>query len=170
MKAVFTFQQDPDHTLCVDAFLNDKGALEFVVGDMTVRKCVVLKRDDVGELFNALGKHLSSIADGGAIVEMIEPVERMRVFGEIHAERERQDEKWGGPAHDDEHDAFEWSRFLQRQAMAGEQAAHRQLGPEWRKRFVNIAALAIAAIESIDRQSAAVVSDVHRIEQDRSQS
>ena len=99
-----------------------------------------LDHQDIGELFSALGKYLGGIEGGGAIVEMIEPVERMRIFGEIHDERQRQDEQWGGPNHDD------FDRFIRHQLLAIE--AHASV----RKCFVNIAALAIAAVESIDRE------------------
>jgi hypothetical protein len=36
----------------------------------------------------------------------------MSVYDEIREEREAQDRKWGGPAHDDEHTPIDWIRFI----------------------------------------------------------
>lgn len=71
---------------------------------------------------------------------------------EVIQERERQDEQWGGPEHDDSHFIYEWLQFIDDQYEKG---MH-----EWicgggrnkiRARLVKIAALAFAGIESIDR-------------------
>lgn len=121
---------------------------------------IEFRRDDVGLLFNALGKYL-----GGeeAIVEMIDPVERMRIFGEIHTERQAQDARWGGAEHDDTHTPFEWTGFIGKQSLS-------IVGPPCkanRARFVKIAALAVAAIESMDRDLRLIDSDVARLAQER---
>jgi hypothetical protein len=148
---IFAFQPQGGHPMSVLEAINMEGkatALGFTVGDV-VRVGTMLPRADVGELFNALGAWLS---DGGLAVE-IEPRERMAIFGEVHLERRAQDAQWGGAQHDEEHDAADWSRFMQQQAGKGFAEAHRQLGPKWRARFVKIAALAVAAVESIDRQT-----------------
>jgi hypothetical protein len=72
---------------------------------------------------------------------------------DIRAERERQDKQWGGPAHDDEHTTGDFIGYVQRQCNL----ASLQLGEPAvsRSRFVKIAALAVAAIESIDRKTKA---------------
>jgi hypothetical protein len=67
------------------------------------------------------------------------------IFEEIRQERERQDAKWGGPAHDDEHGPSAWKDILLDQ-MFNTEATHRD-------RLIRIAAVAIAAIESDDRIS-----------------
>ena len=77
---------------------------------------MIVKPNFVGELFNALGRYLSS-GDEGLAIE-IDPRERMAIFGEVHVERQRQDAEWGGPAHDDEHDAGDWSRYSRRATLA----------------------------------------------------
>lgn len=68
------------------------------------------------------------------------------------AERHRQDAKWGGPAHDDDHATADFVQLIQDYAawarvMAGMGSPHKA-----RSRLVQAAALAVAAAESIDRQ------------------
>jgi hypothetical protein len=75
------------------------------------------------------------------------------IYSEIEEERTRQDEKWGGPAHDDSHSPGDW-RWLVGQRMGrayteyaqGAIAAHR-------KRLIEAAALVVAALESFDRHA-----------------
>jgi hypothetical protein len=72
-----------------------------------------------------------------------------QILLEIITEREFQDVQWGGPDHDDEHDLYEWSAFIEKQlkkARATENILERE------KQMRNIAALAVAAIESSRRQ------------------
>ena len=79
-----------------------------------------------------------------------------KVFDEIMAERTRQDAQWGGPSHDDTHDPSDWMNFVANQL---EKFAHSMLHrgesyyttPDARQRFIKIAALSIAAVESMDR-------------------
>lgn len=70
------------------------------------------------------------------------------LFMEALAERDRQDEQWGGPAHDDTHDELDWSSYIDHQT-------HKIVVADVDKRqgFVKIMALAMAAIESIDRKA-----------------
>jgi len=75
----------------------------------------------------------------------------LKILSEINAERCRQDAKWGGPSHDDEHDQDDWSRFIDahlRKATPGFQL-DRAL---FRKQMVRVASLAVAAIEWVDRR------------------
>jgi hypothetical protein len=78
------------------------------------------------------------------------------VYADIRAERERQDEQWGGPEHDDEHGPADWLHFIDKQIIAG--VFDVELGEQnpgsYRARLVKTAALAVAAIESHDRKSA----------------
>lgn len=70
-----------------------------------------------------------------------------RVYLEIAVERVHQDAKWGGHAHDDEHTNADWRGFIyDHTAMATGGAA--------RKQFLRVAALAVAAVEAIDRRAA----------------
>jgi hypothetical protein len=83
--------------------------------------------------------------------------EDVSVLSEIQAERKRQDEKWGGAGHDDEHDAQDWLDFiaerrteLMRYLTQDDDRAFNRL---YRRYMVEIAALSVAAIESHDRRT-----------------
>ncbi len=71
---------------------------------------------------------------------------RQEIYAEIEAERQRQDKKWGGPAHDDQHSIREWSRLIGDHAIdvAGIWVTYET--PEELQRRV-------AAIESFDRKT-----------------
>lgn len=72
------------------------------------------------------------------------------VLLEIQSERERQDERWGGSEHDDEHSTVEFIEFIKGYAdLAREESI---FGKEKRRRLIQVAALAVAAIESMDRK------------------
>jgi hypothetical protein len=73
------------------------------------------------------------------------------IFVEIAEERGRQDFKWGGPGHDDEHDQDDWSRFIDKHLRKATPSFRfdREL---FRKQMVRVAALALAAIEWVDRK------------------
>lgn len=85
------------------------------------------------------------------------------IYELIQAERKRQDEKWGGPEHDDTHTAREWCELIHEPLAAASSAAHdydKTYTPSCReqyvKQMVRIAALAVAAIESADRNGGVV--------------
>lgn len=92
-----------------------------------------------------------------ALVETSGP--RGLVYREVDAERERQDAKWGGPTHDDEHDPEDWIAWIEQRCsradeMVGcpeEEWPERGPEAEYRRNLVQVAAVAIAAIESMDR-------------------
>lgn len=71
-----------------------------------------------------------------------------QIYKEIDAERDRQDVKWGGPDHDDEHDISDWMGYIHRYTRTGTEKSHDKTT---RERLIIIAALAVAAIESHDR-------------------
>ncbi len=69
----------------------------------------------------------------------------------IHAvvgERVRQDEKWGGPKHDDNHYMEEWHGFIRREMDIMKTGSGDKTT---RQRYIRIAALAVAACESLNR-------------------
>lgn len=69
------------------------------------------------------------------------------ILKKIREERARQDAKWGGPEHDDTHDAPDWIEFIEERTdamMAGFKGEN--------SGFLEIAALAVAALESIERK------------------
>jgi hypothetical protein len=78
--------------------------------------------------------------------------ESVSVYDEIRAERDRQDAKWGGPEADDRNRPNDWVAYL---------AGH--IGRAWawpmdlavyRRQLIRVAALAVAAVESLDRHTA----------------
>lgn len=83
-----------------------------------------------------------------------------KIYSEIREERIRQDAQWGGAVHDDDHTATSdgacWRDFVSRQ-MALAEREHAQADGATaalnvqRSRYIKIAALAVAAVESIDR-------------------
>ena len=84
---------------------------------------------------------------------------RSDIPGKIEQERKAQDEKWGGPEHDDTHSVWDWICYIHGHARAAgsmlrgvppadEVAASLQ---HFRYQMVRVAALAVAAIESVDR-------------------
>lgn len=82
---------------------------------------------------------------------------RAKIIDDIAWERTRQDERWGGPAHDDEHAPFDWLTYIDTYVTKvvvddGVIAEGGLVDPEqYRRRLVQIAALAVAALESLDR-------------------
>jgi len=75
------------------------------------------------------------------------------VLGEVEAERARQDGKWGGPANDDQYNPLDWHEMIaDYNGWARRMAAMGSLDRA-RKRYIQIAALAVAAVEAMDRQT-----------------
>lgn len=75
------------------------------------------------------------------------------VLQAVAAERIRQDAKWGGPSHDDEHNTETFCALIEgytRRALVMVDADCPALA--WR-RLMQAAALAVAACESIDRKT-----------------
>lgn len=77
---------------------------------------------------------------------------RERLFGEIATERLVQDSIYGGPEHDDAHTAEKWVALICRHAGLGIDDGAASLDPvRYRRQLVRVAALAVAALESLDR-------------------
>ncbi|CAM4156265.1 hypothetical protein [Deinococcus marmoris] len=85
------------------------------------------------------------------------------VLGEVLAERQRQDAKWG----QQDHDPSTWLMVLAEEVGEANQAVFETLFPtydkraaqhgprtlaEYRQELIQVAAVAVAAIESLDRQ------------------
>jgi hypothetical protein len=73
----------------------------------------------------------------------------MTVYDDIRAERQRQDVKWGGPEHDDRHLVGDWVGLLDDRVHL--LYSDNEAGPGYRRRLVQVAALAVAAVEAFDR-------------------
>ena len=79
--------------------------------------------------------------------------ETSKVLYQIAEERQRQDEKWGGSVNDDQWSALDWHEMLaDYNAWARRMASMGSLDKA-RNRYVQLAALAVAAVESIDRKA-----------------
>lgn len=76
----------------------------------------------------------------------------MDIYGEIKAERARQDEKWGGPGKDDATKTeVDWCDDIEAYTVWARQMSRMGSGGKYRRRMMQIAALATAACESYDR-------------------
>lgn len=73
-----------------------------------------------------------------------------RILEEVAAERTRQDKRWGGPEHDDALDLYCWENSIQRRLYVAISCD----GGDWRREMIKVAALAVAAVESLDRKAA----------------
>jgi len=83
-----------------------------------------------------------------------------RVLLDVAVERHEQDRKWGGPAHDDEHSVLDWLDFIRDKAAKAhglpcKPPFNTAARAEVRRRLIQIAALAVAGVESLDRREAA---------------
>lgn len=73
----------------------------------------------------------------------------IEVLTQVANERDRQDERWGGPGHDDTHDGQDWVHLVEVRCVKALQA---KSGHAYRERMVQVAALAVAAVQSFDRK------------------
>lgn len=76
----------------------------------------------------------------------------MTVFDEVATERLRQDFKWGGAHHDDKHSTAEFVQLIEDYAGWARTMAGMDSHDKARRRLIQVAALAIAAVESGDRK------------------
>lgn len=80
----------------------------------------------------------------------IDNVNREDIFKSVLRERQEQDDRWGD-THDDDLFPGEWTYLIHKYSNLAEYA---QTDAERRKRLVQVAALAVAAIESHERLKA----------------
>lgn len=84
------------------------------------------------------------------------------IFGEIKRKRVAQDLEWGGPEVDDRNTPKDWSGHIIHQlgkVATGtlDQGETYFQDPDCRERFVNVAALAVAALQSLTRKAGGTV-------------
>lgn len=79
-----------------------------------------------------------------------EPIDN--IFADVAIERLSQDKKWGGPKHDDKHSARDFVMFIQEKSNIAATKAYYADWDDVRKRLIQVAALAVAAVESLDRK------------------
>lgn len=94
------------------------------------------------------GKTVSSNEQSEVAVTATESVLR-----EVAAERARQDGKWGGPEADDRWDALDWHEMIADYNGWARRMAAMNSFDKARNRYVQIAALAVAAVEALDRKA-----------------
>lgn len=76
------------------------------------------------------------------------------VLASVSMERQRQDEKWGGAEHDDHHTTAEFVQLIEDYAGWARVMAGMNSPEKARNRLIQVAALAVAAVESLDRKQA----------------
>lgn len=108
--------------------------------------------------FRGPGEEFSFHPVGQQVEDMFTPVydapaARMKLMFSVLAERKRQDEKWGGPESDDKRKTeIDWIEDIEAYTAWAKQM-YRMGSPEkYRRRMMQVAALAVAACESFDRQ------------------
>lgn len=82
---------------------------------------------------------------------------REEIFNSINKEREYQDNKWGGPTIDDKYNSFnDWvayiSKYSTRWFPGGFPPYDASVTEAFKQSMIKVAALAVAAIEQVDRQ------------------
>ena len=78
-----------------------------------------------------------------------------KVLGEVLAIREKQDAQWGGTKHDDQHQSYDWIKFIERNMKRASKIAwddHAADRAEYEQKLLNTAALAVAAVQSSRRK------------------
>jgi hypothetical protein len=78
-------------------------------------------------------------------------ITRDAIYFDISSERERQDAKWGGAAHDKHHTVSDWVRFIHEHASKANEAASHGDIQRARARLIEVAALAVAGLEVLDK-------------------
>lgn len=80
------------------------------------------------------------------------------ILTEIIQERDHQDKKWGGPSHDDKHGPYAWVSFITTYLgqsvsdMVNDRGSYEVNLRIFRYHMLKVAALAVAAIEMVDRK------------------
>ncbi len=88
-----------------------------------------------------------------AIFAMVDAI--TDIFAEVAIERAFQDAKSGGPEHDDRHTVSDWAAIIDARVALVERASNFDKSAGARRRLLQVAALAVAAIQSIDREEQA---------------
>ncbi len=96
------------------------------------------------DLINERDEAIEDIAD-------LKTLALSRPFSDVAAERKRQDHKWGGPSHDDLHSVAQFVQWIRDYSAWARMMDSMRSPQKTRKRLIQVAALAVAAVESIDR-------------------
>jgi hypothetical protein len=96
-----------------------------------------------------------------------EPADRRFIFREINIERKYQTDKWGVEADDQLNTPWMWASYIAQYAtrwMTGSFVINSDTTALFRTAMIKVAATAIAAVESIDRQRAANGKPFYEVE------
>jgi hypothetical protein len=78
---------------------------------------------------------------------------QVKIYNEVLKERRRQDEKFGGPDLDDKRKRpFDWVDDILAYAVWAKQMYRMASPSKYRRRLIQVAALAVAAVEQHDRR------------------
>jgi hypothetical protein len=77
------------------------------------------------------------------------------VLVDVAEERIRQDEKWGGSVNDDQWDALDWHEMIADYNAWARRMVAMESYDKARRRYIQVAALAVAAVEALDRKTVA---------------
>ncbi len=75
---------------------------------------------------------------------------RKKLVGDVLRERDEQDAQWGGEDTDDSRNTFQWAVYIEKQVNKMRVADGQP--PQKHAALVKIAALALAALESLERE------------------
>jgi len=78
-------------------------------------------------------------------------IQKKAMFDVVN-ERASQDAKFGGPAHDDKRPTYEFVELIQDYSSCARLMAGKGNNNKARRQLIQVAALAVAAVESIDRK------------------
>lgn len=81
------------------------------------------------------------------------------VLGEVRQRRAHQDQKWGGAEHDDLHHFQAWCNMIDNYLGWARQQAMTSNLVQARRRMIDVAALAVACVETIDRGAQGPIVD-----------
>jgi hypothetical protein len=115
--------------------------------------------EEIKTVYNAEESHVDGLravyqygADTNKVKDHICPEFDHDVLNEVAKERIRQDKKWGGPDHDDQHTLADWWMFRKvREDDIFSRPWPLEDHAKIRKNLIEIAALAVAQIEVLDR-------------------
>ncbi len=82
----------------------------------------------------------------------------LAVLDDVHLERLRQKGKWGGTSQDDGWNALDWHEMIADYNAWARRMACMGSKDKARNRYIQIAALAVAAVEALDRRESAIAS------------
>ena len=94
----------------------------------------------------------SGAAEG--FIAAVAPDSLARVLSEVEDRRKEQDAQWGGPKHDDDHRPSDWARYM-RKFISRANKQYPRVKADWEiyeSRLLDVAALAVAAIQSSRRK------------------